>query len=225
MNKNVLTSASAKTACFSYARMIAVSNRHYFDGEPDPEAAFLNGIRHILLKAPRALILREKDLSPEAYALLAQKVLSLSTGIPIILHSFPQVAQQLGVKRIHLPLPLLQQMADTSDPLLSFFSLIGTSVHSVSDAEAAVSCGAAYCLAGNIFETQCKIGLPGRGLEFLREVSGRVRIPVYGIGGVNEENLPQLLNAGAAGGCMMSGFCRDLISSTQPDLPSQSTPL
>jgi len=33
-------------------------------------------------------------------------------------------------------------------------------------------------------------------------------VPVYAIGGVNEERLPEILSTGAAGGCMMSGFMK-----------------
>jgi len=31
---------------------------------------------------------------------------------------------------------------------------------------------------------------------------------VYGIGGVTPERMPQILETGAAGGCMMSGFMK-----------------
>ena len=49
-------------------------------------------------------------------------------------------------------------------------------------------------------------GLPGRGLEFLENVCKEVDIPVYAIGGITAEKMPQILGTGAAGGCMMSGF-------------------
>lgn len=55
-----------------------------------------------------------------------------------------------------------------------------------------------------IFDTDCKKGLPGRGLQFLEEVCGAVHPPVYAIGGITPENLLQALSAGAAEGCMMS---------------------
>ncbi len=84
--------------------------------------------------------------------------------------------------------------------------LLGTSIHSVEDAKEAERLGADYIFAGNIFETDCKKGLPGRGLEFLENVCKAVNIPVYAIGGISEEKMPQILGTGAAGGCMMSGF-------------------
>ena len=80
------------------------------------------------------------------------------------------------------------------------------SVNDLEDAKEAESLGADYVFAGNIFETDCKKGLPGRGLEFLENVCEAVNIPVYAIGGISEEKMPQILGTGAAGGCMMSGF-------------------
>ena len=51
-------------------------------------------------------------------------------------------------------------------------------------------------------------GLKGKGLEFVREICKACPVPVYAIGGINMERLPQVIDAGAAGGCMMSGFMR-----------------
>ena len=47
---------------------------------------------------------------------------------------------------------------------------IGVSIHSAEEAKEAVSLGASYLTAGHIFTTDCKKGVPARGLEFLKEV-------------------------------------------------------
>ena len=85
---------------------------------------------------------------------------------------------------------------------------MGTSVHSVEDAIAAEKLGARYLTAGHIYVTDCKKGLPPRGLDFLHAVCEAVQIPVYGIGGIkiDEEQLRELKMSGAAGGCVMSGM-------------------
>jgi thiamine-phosphate pyrophosphorylase len=87
---------------------------------------------------------------------------------------------------------------------LDYFTEIGTSVHSTEDALLACRLGATYLTAGHIFETDCKKGLPGRGLTFLKNVCDSVSVPVYGIGGITPENLEQVMETGATGGCMMS---------------------
>lgn len=66
--------------------------------------------------------------------------------------------------------------------------------------------GCTYITAGHVFETECKKGLPGRGLDFLRNVCAAVDIPVYGIGGIDAENITFVRNAGASGACLMSSL-------------------
>ena len=68
--------------------------------------------------------------------------------------------------------------------------------------------GATYVTAGHIYATDCKKGLPGRGLDFLKKVCAAVQIPVYAIGGINEMNADACIEAGADGVCMMSGYMR-----------------
>ena len=187
-----------------YESMIAISNRHL-----TPEGrTYLEQLAVVAQKAPRAIVLREKDLTEDAYEKLAQEVLKIGNTyqVPVILHNFHRVAVKLECRKIHLPLQRLREMDSAYRE--KYFEEIGTSVHSVEDAREAVRLGATYCFAGNIFETDCKKGLAGRGLHFLREVCEAVEIPVYAIGGINEERLPEVQRAGAAGGCMMSGVRR-----------------
>lgn len=191
------------------SRIIAVSNRHCFDGAEDTEKEFLERIGAVLAKRPRGLVLREKDLQPEAYRRLAEKVMDLAAAFletRLILHGFPEVARELGAEALHLPLGELVRLHREAPELLKAFREICTSVHSREDALLAVDCGASYCFAGNVFETTCKPGLSGKGLGYLREIVSAVSVPVYGIGGIRMENMPAVLETGAAGGCMMSGF-------------------
>ena len=63
----------------------------------------------------------------------------------------------------------------------------------------------AHCLvAGHIFSTACKPGLPPRGIGFLRAVCQSVSIPVFAIGGMSAERVSEVMGAGAAGICVMS---------------------
>ncbi len=210
----LITSIGKDSAMDLLSKMIAVTDRHVFDSAPDPEEAFFAQLARIFRAGPRAVVLREKDLSPEAYLALASKVLSLKehlcTGsdVPLILHGFPEAARALGISAIHLPLSMLLSLHEKDPSFLSGFRTVGASVHSPEDARAAVSCGASYLFAGNVWETGCKPGKAAAGLEYLRSVVSAVDVPVYGIGGVTPERMPQILETGAAGGCMMSGFMK-----------------
>ena len=88
------------------------------------------------------------------------------------------------------------------------FTKIGISIHSVEEAKEAEQLGASYLTAGHIYATDCKRGLPPRGLGFLKEVCREVSIPVYGIGGIkfDEEQWNDMEKCGAIGGCIMSGM-------------------
>lgn len=152
-----------------------------------------------------AIVLREKDLTEEEYFFLAEKVLDIcgDFGMPCILHTFYRAAKQLGCRRIHLPLSVFEQMEPDA-----WFDMIGTSVHSAEQARQAVLLGAGYVTAGHVFATDCKKGLPGRGLPFVREVVQAAGIPVYGIGGIDAANAPSVMEEGASGVCIMSGFMK-----------------
>ena len=62
-------------------------------------------------------------------------------------------------------------------------------------------------IAGHIYATDCKKGLPPRGLEFLEEICRSVSLPVYAIGGIrlDRKQIEKTLAAGARGVCVMSG--------------------
>ena len=156
---------------------------------------------------PDALILREKDLSETEYEALAQSVLAICSKhqLPCILHNFPKAAKELHHPAIHLPLPILRKLPDKEKV---FFKVLGASCHSVEEAMEAEKLGCTYITAGHIFETDCKKGLPGKGLDFLKDVCRNVSIPVYAIGGIGPANVDAIWEAGAAGACRMSSFMR-----------------
>lgn len=155
------------------------------------------------------VILREKDLSAEAYTTLAKQVLTLCEAyqVPCTLHTYYENAIALHCREIHLPFSLFTEvMQDETLNLRHHFSRIGTSVHSLEDALLAEKLGASYVTAGHIFATSCKPGLPPRGLAFLQEIVNALSIPVYAIGGLHASNIEQIAQSGAAGACMMSDF-------------------
>ena len=172
---------------------------------------FLTRIEKIAAANPSAIVLREKDLSEEEYKKLSGQVLEICKQYKTqcILHSFAGVASQLNCDVIHLPLNILSTLSDKEKEK---FNTLGASCHSVDDAKFAEKLGCTYITAGHVFDTDCKKGLPGRGLEFLKNVCESVSIPVYAIGGINSGNIGQVRSAGAKGACVMSGImqCDDV---------------
>lgn len=183
---------------------------------------FLIRLERIAAAGIGGIILREKDLEEEEYRRLAEQVIPICQvhSVPLILHGKPQVAERLGVDALHLPLPILRTL---SKEQRERFSILGASCHSVEEAREAEKLGCTYVIAGHIFATDCKKGLEPRGLSFLQAVCQSVDIPVWAIGGITPQNIKSVLNAGARGGCVMSGLmtCEDpqLFLSSVPSRP------
>ena len=74
--------------------------------------------------------------------------------------------------------------------------LIGLSTHSVAQAEDAVAQGADYIGCGPVFPSTTKEFASFPGVELVSAVCQRVSLPAFAIGGVRQENLPQLLACG-----------------------------
>lgn len=178
-------------------KILAVTNRRLC------RENFLERIEKLARTAIDGIILREKDLPEGDYEALAKKVLLICRryGKECILHSFPDAALRLDVKKIHLP---LWKAAGYKG--LDRFNQVGISVHSAEEAQKALALGAAYMTAGHVFATDCKRDLAPRGLSFVRNVCAAVPIPVFAIGGIDETNLESVLKAGAAGACLMSSM-------------------
>ena len=175
---------------------------------PRPLAEQIKRLTKLTELRPQAVLLRAKALDKAAYrklALQAQQSCE-AAGIPLILHSDWQLARELGIKKLHLPLALLRQLPACER---TYFTWLSTSVHSVEEAIEAQVLGATMLIAGHIYTTQCKAGAP-RGLGFLQAVCSAVSLPVYAIGGIgfDAEQHVELQANGARGACVMSAYMR-----------------
>lgn len=176
--------------------LIAVTNRHLCRED------FLERIQLLVDCGVPKILLREKDLTPEEYKVLASAVLSIckDTKTKCILHHFADVAMDLETDAIHLSLPV----AKIKQEQLLAFSCVGISTHSIEQVKEAEALGASYVTYGHVFSTDCKKGVPPRGLLSLAEIAKGTSLPVYAIGGIRTDNLRQAVFAGAEGVCIMS---------------------
>lgn len=179
-----------------YRDFLVVTNRKLYTRPIEEQ------IRRIIKNKPIGIILREKDMDRDEYRDLAVKIIDIcrENNIELMLHSYVDVAIELDYKKIHLPL----HIARTLEGKISFFDKIGISIHSVEEAIEAETLGASYITAGHIYKTDCKKDLEPRGLDFLKKVCNSVAIPVYGIGGINLNNIEEVKSCGARGGTIMS---------------------
>ncbi len=151
-----------------------------------------------------AVIIREKDLLPAQYDALSAAALPIfqNSSVRCILHHFGDIAKARGHSAFHCSLSELRAHPEYAGQ----FAKLGVSIHHLEEAKEAESLGATYLTAGHIFPTDCKKRLPPRGIAFLEEILSAVSIPVYAIGGINENTLPLLNGLPIAGICIMSGF-------------------
>lgn len=136
-------------------------------------------------------------------------------------HARPDLARALDADGVQL------RRSDLSpaDSRSFYPGWIGVSVHSREEAEAAVTEGADFLVAGNVFETASHPGRPPRGLRWLSEICA-LGTPVYGIGGVTPTRAADLAGAGAWGSAVISAVweARDPVVPARELLAAWSKP-
>jgi thiamine-phosphate pyrophosphorylase len=85
-------------------------------------------------------------------------------------------------------------------------AIIGKSTHSLAQAVAAQREGADYIGFGPLFATPTKPDYTPIGLDEIRAVHQLVSLPIFCIGGIKRENLPEVLAAGAQRVVIVSGI-------------------
>ncbi|AFU11431.1 Thiamine-phosphate diphosphorylase [Bacillus thuringiensis MC28] len=89
---------------------------------------------------------------------------------------------------------------------------VGYSVHSLEEAIVAFKNGADSLVYGHVFPTDCKKGVPARGLEEISDIASCLSISITAIGGITPENTVDVLTNGVSGIAVMSG----IVSSSNP---------
>ena len=151
------------------------------------------------------VMLREKDLTENELLALAEELKKTADkfGRRLIINGNPKVAAIVGAWAAHLPFRALPLAAEVKAAGLK----LGGSVHNAQEGRAAREAGADYVLAGHIFESDCKKGLPGRGTELITELKTELGLPVWAVGGLNPENVNRIRAAGAS-----VAACRSLLN-------------
>ena len=146
----------------------------------------------------RVVQLREKDLSSRELLELAKafRERTHAAGMTLIINDHIVVCRAVHADGVHLgqdDFPVRE-----ARELLGPLAVIGVSTHSVEQALKAVEEGADYINVGPIFATQTKEHSgPPVGIELFQQVRKLVNIPITVMGGINLNNVDQLLQAGA----------------------------
>ncbi len=159
--------------------------------------SFLETARAAIKGGADVIQLRDKELS--AKELIRQgapvRELTRQTETLFIVNDRLDVAVALRADGVHLgqdDLPI-----DAAKRIIGPKVLIGKSSHSLEQALEAEREGADYIGVGPVFATPTKPSYLPVGLRLVKEVSERIKIPFIAIGGVDIENIQQVLDSGA----------------------------
>jgi thiamine-phosphate pyrophosphorylase len=155
--------------------------------------------------------LRAKNSSPEKIRRMAEKIIPITkrANVGFIINDHLEIAQDIGAEFCHLG---QEDFFDAGYKNVSELKTqnsklqIGLSTHSPEQAMRALAANADYLAIGPVFATGTKPGAKPVTLDYVRWANENVKIPWFAIGGINLENLGDVLAAGAKRVCVVSAI-------------------
>ncbi len=184
---------------------------------PNPQA-LIPAVEEALKGGAQAIQLREKDLEIRKLLRMAYSLKELTArySAKLFINDRVDIAMAVDADGVHLGgagMPAYAARKAAGEGIL-----IGVSAHSMEEAIKAEEEEADFITLGPIFETPSKIkyGKP-LGTELLREVRGKIAIPLFAIGGIKKENAASALESGASGIAVISAILgsEDIKSNTE----------
>jgi thiamine-phosphate pyrophosphorylase len=201
-----------KRRAFSYAGM-RVDLRLY--AIVDPEHAGGHALPDLARRVAEAgaTLVQLRDKRGETREMVAQaraiKAALQPSDVPFIVNDRVDVALAAGADGVHLG----QDDMDVADArrLLGNDAIIGWSVKTMAEAQAAPLQHLTYVAIGAVFPTTSKDNPTHIGPEGLRKIASEIRarapeFPVGAIAGINEANAADVIVAGADGICAISAL-------------------
>jgi thiamine-phosphate pyrophosphorylase len=155
--------------------------------------------------------LRAKNSTPEEIRRMAEKILPITkrANVGLVINDHLEIARELGAEFCHLG---QEDFFDAGFKNVSELEIkdsklkIGLSTHSPEQAERAMKTDADYIAIGPVFATGTKPTAKAVTLDYVRWAAANVKIPWFAIGGINLENLGDVLAAGARRICVVSAI-------------------
>lgn len=149
---------------------------------------------------------RDKNSGRNEMLRIAEEIRAITeeNNVLFIVNDFIDIALLSGADGVHLgqdDIPLEKARGIAPDNFI-----IGISTHSLPQAVEAQDRGADYIGIGPVFDTPTKKTYKPIGLSTVKEVVSGVNIPVVAIGGLNLENIGQLVKIGVKNVAMVREF-------------------
>jgi thiamine-phosphate pyrophosphorylase len=150
--------------------------------------------------------LRAKKCGEKEITTLVEKMLPIcrSKGVPFILNDYPELAEHLNCDGVHVGQDDLS-LAEVRKRVAPH-RLIGKSTHSLEQARLATLEQPDYIGFGPLFATATKPDYEPVSLAPVKAVHEAVQIPIFCIGGVQQDRLPLIVAAGAKRLVVVSHF-------------------
>ena len=155
--------------------------------------------------------LRAKNSSVEEVRRMAEAIVPITraANLGLVINDYLDVAREVGAEFCHLGQEDFFDAGHTHVHQLSTINhqlKIGLSTHAPAQAERAVAAGADYIAIGPIFATGTKPTAKPVTLEYVRWAADNVKAPWFAIGGINLQNIGDVLAAGAKRICVVSAI-------------------
>ncbi|MCK4224049.1 MAG: thiamine phosphate synthase [candidate division Zixibacteria bacterium] len=139
---------------------------------------------------------RDKESDYDDFLKIASKLKTLckEKDIPFIVNDRVTVALKTDADGVHLGQEDLS--IQEARGILGFEKIIGKSAKTIQQAKEAEDDGADYVGVGPIFDTPSKQIEKPIGVEIIRKAKDSLKIPFFPIGGINLNNLDQIIRAG-----------------------------
>ena len=155
--------------------------------------------------------LRAKKSTPDEIRRIAEKILPLTkrANIGLVINDHLDIARETGAELCHLG---QEDFFDVGYKSVSELKIqnsklkIGLSTHASEQAKRALAAGADYLAIGPVYATSTKPTAKPVTLEYVRWAAMNVNVPWFAIGGINLENLGDVLAAGARRVCVVSAI-------------------
>lgn len=155
--------------------------------------------------------LRAKNSTFDEVRKMAEAILPIvhDAGVGLVINDHLSIAAEVGADFCHLGqedffaagYTQVSQLPN-SNPRLQ----IGLSTHAPEQARRALAAGPGYIAIGPVYATGTKPAAKPVTLEYVRWAAANVDLPWFAIGGINLENLDDVLAAGATRICVVSAI-------------------
>lgn len=166
--------------------------------------------------------LRAKNVLSDEIRRMAEAMLPVaqSAGVWFVVNDHPQIAAEVGAPFCHLGQEDFFDAGYTHVSQLSTLNTqlkAGLSTHSPAQAGRALAAGADYLAIGPVYATGTKPAAKPVTLEYVRWAAASVRVPWFAIGGINLQDLDEVLAAGARRICVVSAILNapDIVKACQ----------